>query len=89
LTIGCAPKPQQFLQRGARVEIATPVAQVVMGEQHLRDRRIEQGLPEAHQRGLPERGQGLPLDDAIAGRADAPATCGNGTGRDQDDFSAL
>lgn len=51
---------QQFAQRGACVEVAAAVAQVVVGQQHLRHRALEEALPEPDQLRLAERGQRLP-----------------------------
>ena len=53
---------QQGQQGVARVEIAPAVAQVVGGQQNLRDRdavRRERGLPGPHQPALTDRGRGL------------------------------
>jgi hypothetical protein len=72
---------QQFLQCRVCIEIASAIAQVVMGQQDLRDRDVEKRLPEAHQRRLPECGQRLPLHDAVAGGANASAPCGYCPGR--------
>ena len=58
---------QQFLQRRARIEVATPVAQVVVGQQDLRDGPIEEPLPQRDQLRLPECGQRLPFGHRGAG----------------------
>ena len=58
---------QQFLQRRARIEVATPVAQVVVGQQDLRDGPIKEPLPQCDQLRLPECGQRLPFGHRCAG----------------------
>ncbi len=52
---------QQFLQGGPRIEVTAAVPQIVVGQQHLRDRPFEETLPQANQLRLSERGQRLPF----------------------------
>lgn len=78
------PQPQQFAQRGARIEVAAAVAQVVVGQQHLRHGALEEALPEPDQLGLAERGQGLTRRHRrtrFIGPWQDRAPCGDRTGR--------
>ncbi|TWH06059.1 hypothetical protein L613_004800000040 [Pseudoxanthomonas taiwanensis J19] len=58
---------QQLLEGGAGVEVAAAVAQVVVGQQHLRHRALEEALPQLDQACLAQRGQRLALGDGGAG----------------------
>ncbi|MNM23582.1 hypothetical protein D3C81_339860 [compost metagenome] len=43
------PQPQQLVEGGACVEVTAAVAQIVMGQQHLRHRALEEALPQTDQ----------------------------------------
>ena len=75
---------------GARVEVAAAIAHVVMRQQHLRQRTVEQPLPQGDGLGLPQRGHGLARGVAgvlvgVAGQQHA--ACGHRAGRDQHDLA--
>ena len=83
---------EQLAQRGARVEVAAPVAQVVMGQQHLRQRMVEQALPQRHGLRLAQRRHGLA--GGVAGVfvgmvAQHQAAGGDGARRHQHDLATV
>ena len=84
-----AAEPQQFEQRIARIEIAAAVAQVVMGEQHLRHRRVDQALPQRDHARLAERRECLAANQTALARIgrDACTTGGDGARRHEHDFA--